>query len=259
MFIARLAENAPLYFLIVARIFAFLAVVPIYSSGAMPTLVRIVLAATTAVVLFPILEPYPLPTDGLGYILIMTGEILIGLIGGFFVYILFSIFLLVGGFLSLPMGFSASQVFDPLGEIEIPLVGQLFNTIAIYIFIVSDGLRQVFFVSIINSVNSLRAIDLALYRGDALEFLLTGFFKLFVYSLTLALPFLAVLFLTSLSMGLLTKAAPQMNLLILGFPISISISYVLLFLFAGTLMAMFANIMSWIVDQLGVFYQIYAN
>lgn len=76
-----------------------------------------------------------------------------------------------------------------------------------------------------------------------------------MYSLTLALPFLAVLFLTSLSMGLLAKAAPQMNLLILGFPISIGISYILLFLFAGTLMALFANIISWIIEQLGVFYQ----
>lgn len=175
MFLARLAEDAPLYFLIVARIFAFLAVIPIFSSGAVPTLVRIVLAACSAVVLFPILEPYPLPGDGLSYVLIMIGEVVIGLIGGFFVYILFSVFLLAGGFLSLPMGFSASQVFDPLGEIEIPLVGQFLNTIALYVFIVSDGLQQAFFISIMKSVNTLRAIDLVMIRSDILEFLLQAF------------------------------------------------------------------------------------
>ncbi len=256
MFLARLVENAPLYFLITARIFAFLAVIPVFSSTAIPTLVRIGIAGCTAVVIFPTLLSYPLPSDGVGFFLVLVGEVLIGLIGGFFVYIIFSAFLLAGGFLSLPMGFSASQVFDPLGELEVPLVGQFFNTMAVYVFVVSDGLRRAFFVSTINSFNSFRAADLAIVRDDVFQFLLRGFYDVFVYSLTLALPFLAVLFLTSISMGLLAKAAPQMNLLILGFPISIGISYLLLFLFAGTLLSVFSNIFTVMIDQLGGLYQL---
>ena len=65
---------------------------------------------------------------------------------------------------------------------------------------------------------------------------------LFEQALIIAFPVLGVLLLISVSMGLLAKAAPQMNLLMLGFPIKISMAFLMLFLAMPFLMEAFNRV-----------------
>lgn len=250
-----LAENAPVYFLVFTRIFLFLSIAPLLSSQAVPVLARLVLAGSVALVIIQSMSPYPIPDTGLGYVLLLMGEGLLGIIGGFFVVILLSVFQLAGQYLSLPMGFSASQVLDPLAQVEIPLVGQFFNLLAMSVFLSTEGIRRLFFIALKNSFESLRAVDIAGITEDIAFFMVKGLASLFVQSLIISLPIMSILFLVMISLGLVAKSAPQMNVLILGFPISIGVSYIIILLLMPALMMAFSAVIDWTLHNLGFFFE----
>ena len=223
-------DNTQLFLLIFARIFALFQTAPLLSSSAIPRIARTALALFTAVAVFSLVDAfgYPLPQSGLNYALLMLGEVMIGILIGFFLTLIYSALLISGQFYAFQMGFGASVVFDPLAQVELPLMGQFLNLLAMYVFIVSGGFIDLFLKGVYRSFQAFRAIDLVLQRGYILEMLVKGLSNLFGQSLIIAFPVMGTLLLVSVSMGLLAKAAPQMNLLMLGFPIRIGVAFIVL-------------------------------
>lgn len=173
---------------------------------------------------------YPLPDTGLAYMLLVVGEAIVGIIMGLYLVIIFSAFQTAGQFFSLQMGFGASQVFDPLAMIELPLMGQFFNQVAMLVFVIVGGFQKTFQIGVYRSFHAMRAVDLVGIQEDLATFLLSGLVRLFAQAFVIALPVVGTLFLVSITMGLLAKAAPQMNLLMLGFPINIGVAFLMIFL-----------------------------
>ena len=186
----------------------------------------------TGIVIFPWVaeQGYLIPDSGLAYGMLLIGEILIGLILGFMLTVIYSAFLLSGQLYSMQMGFGASQVYDPLAQIQIPLMGQFINLMAMFIFVLVGGFQKIFLMGVLRSFEAVKAVDLVNVREPILNLILRSMTILFEQALIIAFPILGVLLLISVSMGLLAKAAPQMNLLMLGFPIKISMAFLMLFL-----------------------------
>ncbi len=230
MVLNAIARNAPLFLLIFVRIFALLRIAPITSSESIPSIARTAMVFFTSFAVFPavLASGYPLPDTGMGFILLAVGEMLIGIITAFFLQMIFATVQLAGQFFSLQMGFGASQVFDPLAQIEIPLVGQLFNMVAMMIFVVSGGLQRIFLHGLMGSFEVMRATDLAGAGPDLVPMITGSLARLFEQSLILAFPILGILFTLQITMGLFGKAAPQMNLLMLGFPLAIGVAFVVM-------------------------------
>jgi flagellar biosynthetic protein FliR len=247
-----IASNSQLYLLIFVRVFAMLQVAPLLSSGSLPVVARIALAFFSAFVLFPWVSEsgYPIPETGLSFVLLLVGEILLGIITGLFLVIIYAAFQVAGQFFSLQMGFGASQVFDPLAQIEIPLMGQFLNIIAMFIFVTIGGFQRLFLSGVYRSFQAMRAVDLLTQKDYLLRVMMSGLSKLFEQALLIAFPILGTLFLISVTMGLLSKAAPQMNLLMMGFPISIGVAYLVIFAILPFLVDAFEKIID------GSFYQI---
>jgi flagellar biosynthetic protein FliR len=230
VFLSELVDNAYIFFLLFARIFAMLSVAPLLSSSAFPPIARIALSLFTSVLLLPafIGGAYPPPGAGLEFIGWLIGEVLLGLLQGFMLVVIYSAFQISGQFFSLQMGFGASQVFDPLAQIEIPVLGQVLNLLAMFVFISVGGFRNVFLYHIYQGVQALNAWEV-LGQGNVLRpELIGGLGDLFAHSFIMALPILGALLMVSVSMGLLAKAAPQMNLLMIGFPISITVGFLMM-------------------------------
>lgn len=227
---AGILNNAQLFLLIFARIFAMFQTAPLLSSSAIPRIARTSLALFTALAVFPLVESfgYPMPDTALSYALLMLGEAMVGILIGFFLTMIYSILLISGQFYAFQMGFGASVVFDPMAQIELPLMGQFLNLLAMYVFIVSGGFIDLFLKGVYRSFQAFRAVDLVLQREYIVEMLIRGLTNLFGQSLVIAFPVMGTLLLVSVSMGLLAKAAPQMNLLMLGFPIRIGVAFIVL-------------------------------
>ena len=225
-----MVSNAQLFFLLFARVMAMLSIAPLLSSSSVPRIARIALALLAAVMVFPSVAEsgYVIPNNGLAYAVLLVGEALIGIIMGFMLSIVYGAFITAGQMFSLQMGFGASQVLDPLAQVEIPLLGQFLNIMAMLVFVFTEGFQRVFLTGVLYSFQSVRAVDLVLMRHDIISTMLRGLTGLFGNALIISFPILGTLFLVQVVMGLLAKAAPQMNLLMMGFPISIGVAFLIL-------------------------------
>jgi flagellar biosynthetic protein FliR len=166
MFWTELSAQAAVFFLIFARVFALLSVAPLFSSSSLPRIGRIALVLLTSVLILPWINPAEItsldieianftalglpPADaavaefGLGYVALLIGEALIGIIQGFFLQLINAAFQTAGQFFSTQMGFGASSVYDPLAQEEVPLMGQFFNLVAMLVFLLIEGFQKVF-------------------------------------------------------------------------------------------------------------------
>ena len=236
--------NIQIFLLIFVRVIALFQTAPLLSSAAIPGIARIGLALLTSFAVAPsiVQNGYPLPGDGLSFALLMIGEGIIGVSIGLILTIMFSVFIVSGQFYSVQMGFGASQVYDPMAQIQIPLMGQYLNLIAMFVFLINNGFQKIFLTGVLRSFQSIRAVDFLIIKAPLYKIFLGSLSILFRQALVIAFPILGVLLLISVSMGLLAKAAPQMNLLMLGFPIKISVAFLMLFVTIPFLMEAFSRI-----------------
>jgi flagellar biosynthesis protein FliR len=242
--LADLVLNAQLFLLICARVLALVETAPLLSSESVPQATKAALAGFVAFAVYPWVKEagYPIPDSGLQYALLVAGEAAIGLIIGFFLTAVYAAFSMAGQLFSLQMGFSASEVFDPLAQIEIPLLGQFLNLAAMLVMLSMGGFRMYFISGVQGSFRAMRAVDLVLRKDSLFPYLAGAGSDLISQALILSFPIMGTLFIVSVTTGLLSKAAPQMNLLTEGFPLSISTAFVLLFASLPFMMEAFSRI-----------------
>ncbi len=239
----EILARLPAYLLIAVRALAMIETAPLLSSEANPRLVRVALAGFAAFCALPLAPAIAPESSTIAFVFQVVGEALIGIIMGFFINLVFAAFSSAGQFFSLQMGFGASETFDPLAQIENPLLGQYLNLIAMFTFLCVGGFRSLFLGGFLRSLESLSVATLIASRGDFLSFFLVGLSRLFSDALLISLPIVGTLFLISVTTGLLSKAAPQMNLLSEGFPISITVAFGMILFIMPFMVEHFAHIM----------------
>jgi flagellar biosynthetic protein FliR len=235
--LSDILANSPIFLLLAARALAIIETTPLLSSEANPQVARIALAGFAAYCEFPTalgsswaaqLSVVNASPFGLGFVFLLAGEAVIGIIIGFFITLVFATFSTAGQFFSLQMGFGASETFDPLAQVENPLLGSYLNLVAMLVFLTIGGLSQVFLGGFARSVEAVNIVNLVSGRMSIMRLLTGGLSSLFLQAMVIAMPIVGTLFITSLATGLISKAAPQINLMSEGFPISITVAFVLL-------------------------------
>lgn len=242
-----LVDKFQLFLLILMRLFGMFVVAPFFSSVMIPMRIKAILAVGITIIVFPIISEQielNIPGDFIGFVLLITNQVAIGLIIGLFVAIVFGTFQLAGQFFSIQMGFGISEVFDPLSQIHVPLVGQFLALLGTMIFLYIGG-HIVMIEAIVESFQHFPVVDLLQSSKKISDSMLLSFTTMFEVALKLALPIIGTLFVVTLSMGLLAKFAPQMNILMLGFPIYITIGFIMLVL----LMPFILENGRWLLEQ----------
>jgi len=269
--IQNILNFGPVFLLIAARAIAMVETAPLLSSEAVPQIAKIALAGFTAFAVLPtayvfsaelasagtagisgvgavnipgagVLSDLRYEPFSLRFLLLLIGEGIIGIILGFYITLIFATFSTAGQFFSLQMGLGASETFDPLAQVENPLMGQYFNLVSMLVFLFVGGFRQLFLGGFWRSVQSLNIAMLVGGRDHVIGLMTSGLAKLFLDAMVISLPILGTLFLTSLSTGLISKAAPQINILSEGFPIAILAAYLLLFATLPFLLETFSHV-----------------
>ncbi|MDR3019680.1 MAG: flagellar biosynthetic protein FliR [Treponema sp.] len=247
--IQNILSFGPVFLLIAVRALAMIMVAPILSTDAVPVIARIALAGLAAFAVLPTAEifmaanssagivtlPGGINTDlryqtfSLSFGLLLVGEAIIGIIIGFYMTIIFATFSTAGQFFSLQMGFGASETLDPLSQIENPLMGQYLNIVSMLVFVTIGGFHQLFLGGFWRSVQSINIILLIEGKEPVITMIVSGLSRLFMDAMIISLPILGTLFLTSLTTGLISKAAPQINILTEGFPVAITVAFLLIY------------------------------
>lgn len=198
------------------RTTAWITVCPPFNAPSIPKRIRVGLATAIAFVAAEDIQSggrlADLSTGG--FLVALLVQALAGLALGFAVYVLFAAIQGAGELIDLQIGFSIGAVLDPLSGAQASPIGRLHQMLAIVLLLGLNG--HVMVISgYLRSVEAVPdgTLDLAVL-GDELVNVLSAFM---VAAVEIALPVLAALFCTEIALGLLGKAAPQMNILVLGF------------------------------------------
>ena len=207
-------------------------IAPFFSSQMIPQRIKVMLAFWISLVIYPTVASLNIniPNNMGLYGLLVVNEVAIGIYIGFLVAMIFTAFQLSGQYFAVQMGFGFTEVLDPLAQVSVPLIGQLKNFMGLLVFLVING-HHLLIQAVYRSYELAPLIGLDKgSTGGLLKFLLISFTDMFVIALKIALPIIGVIFLISVSMGVLAKAAPQMNIMMLGFPFKIIMAFALLIL-----------------------------
>jgi flagellar biosynthetic protein FliR len=206
------------------RIVAWLAVVPPFSSRAVPSMAKVVLSLGLAFAAAPILDGTEVPVDTWGLMSTAVTQAGIGLAMGFVTYLLFSAVGAAGSLVDVFGGFSLAQGFDPLGMNNSTVFGTFHQMLATTLLFLSGGYLLV--IGGLLKTFSVLPIGATPHLDATPHLLTTAFTMFFVTAVEIALPLVAVLFLADLGLALLTKVAPQLNALNVMFPAKIGLTLV---------------------------------
>lgn len=192
-------------------------------------MVRVSIALFLSFLFTPLLEPLPVRSVSFGlFAFSLLQELALGLLMGYILFLTFAGLQLAGQLVDLPMGFSMVNVLDPQTGGQMPIIGQLYFIIALWIFILVKG--DHILLTVLAQSFRLLPVGGEILFAKGLPYMIKAFGNLFLLAVQVALPIFGVLFLTDMGLGVLAKLVPQINVFFLGFPLKIFLGLFLLIL-----------------------------
>ncbi len=225
------------------RIGSCLMVAPAFAAVAVPVRVRVVLAGAMAVLVAPLVTvPAGITPFSAAGTIITVQQILIGVALGFSLQLIFDAVTLAGQLLANSMGLSFAFNVDPERGAGTPVVGQLYGILVMLTFLSLNGHLRVLEVL----ADGFRTLPLATDGlGQAGLWQLIGWgSEVFQGALAIALPGITAMLIVNLAFGMMSRAAPSLNLFAVGLPISLVLGLVILVLGLPTLQASFLRLFS---------------
>ncbi len=216
------------YLLVMTRMITVFTVAPPFGSAFVPLRVRVAIAAAVSLLISP-LQPDAVPLDVASLIAALAYQVVVGAIFGYLILLLLSAPLIAGAMVDFLAGFSAAGVFDPFSQSSATPVARINQMVAMVILVVLEG-----HLLVVRGV--LRSYEVAplqgLRVGSLGEVLAEGIGQLILAAIEIVLPLLVAMLLTEVVLGLAARAAPRLNVMVLGFAIK---SFVLLIGFSVVL------------------------
>src|SRR5690625_583553 len=219
----------PVFLLILVRITAFFVTMPLFSYRTVPNIFKIGISFFLALIVFTTMNFENIVLDN--YIILLIKEAIIGLLIGLIAYIVISAVQIAGGFIDFQMGFAIANVIDPQTGAQSPLIGQYFYIIAL-LFLLSVNGHYLIIDGIYNSFQFV-AIDeyIPMEEESIVKFIIFTFNKMFMIAFQIAIPIVGCLFLVDIALGMIARTVPQLNVFVVGLPIKIFVSFLVILLF----------------------------
>jgi flagellar biosynthetic protein FliR len=199
---------------------------PILGNKQVPARVKVGLSVLIALIIAPTLGDIPTVAAGSPQgLLILIQQIIVGLALGFTLRLIFTAVEMAGELAGLQMGLGFASFYDPLNAAYTPIVARWMGMIAALAFLVLNG-HLYMLSTLVESFHTLPIGQMFPHQGYFAVAQWGG--SIFVYALQISMPILAALLITNIALGILTRAAPQLNLFAVGFPITLAIGFFVL-------------------------------
>lgn len=210
------------------RIAALLMSMPLIGTQLVPMRIRLYLALAIALVLVPTLPPMPaVDSLSLGSLLLIAEQLVIGVMLGFVLQLFFHVFIVSGQLLAMQMGLGFASMVDPANGISVPVLGQFFNMLVILLFLSVNGHLVVLEILAESFVTLPVGAGLSINHfwevAGKLGWVLGA-------GLLLVLPAITALLVVNLAFGLMTRAAPQLNIFSIGFPLTLVLGLIIVWI-----------------------------
>ena len=229
-----------LFTLVMGRIGGLFSAIPLFGGKGVPARIKVALILVMSLVFFPAVRSHlsVVPTDVLSLGLLVVREVLIGLSLGLLSQVIFSAVEFCGQFIGMQMGFTTASLFDPTMGTQLSVLSVLENLLATLLFMSLD-MHHLFLRAIIESY---QVIPLGAWHvsRELLTFFVATTGGIFVLAIKLAAPLMASLLAATVSLGVMARIFPQMNIFMMSFPLNIGLGFVVL----GITVKVFFHILS---------------
>ena len=232
------------------RISAMFISVPLFSIKAVPARVRLILSVALTFVVMPLLPTFP-AVEMFSYqgMMVAIAQVMIGLSTGFIVQLVFSAVVFAGQGIALSMGLGFASMVDPQNGQQVPVVAQLYVISSTLIFLGLDG-HLLLIKMLLDSFTSL-PIGIDGIDKAGIWTIIAWSSRMFAGGLLLAMPVIASLLLVNISFGVATRAAPQLNIFSVGFPVTLMLGILLIWLTLPDVLDQFTGLLTDAYDLIG--------
>ena len=219
------------FLLLFTRFTALFMAVPIFSHANIPISIKAAMAFFFSVFFFGAVPPQNIPTDALSLTVAILGEMLFGLAVGIVLQLAYHVITFAGGQISFMMGFSLASAIDPQSGVSMPIISQFLALLALMVLLVFDLHHWI----LLYASESIASVPLGgfLMTPSLFQYIMHAMTNMFVVGFMIAFPITALTMLADVIFGMLMKTMPQFNLLVIGMPIKIGISFVVLMVTLG--------------------------
>jgi flagellar biosynthetic protein FliR len=209
------------FFLILTRVSVILFLFPFFSSRVIPVFTKAGLALVITVILCPVIDTLrgDFPTTAWGMARMVLSELIVGMILGLLVQMFFEGIKIMGQLVGFQTGFAITNILDPQSGMQVSILSNMAYLVAMVLFLLLNGhhillgaMRESFQIIEVGSLNLNRQIFQRVMASSA---------DMFVIAIKIGAPAIAALLFTKVAFGLITKLMPQMNIMIVAFPVQI--------------------------------------
>lgn len=214
--------------LVLSRVAGIFSAIPVFGGRTIPLQVKVIIILMITLVCYPVLRITPpvVPTDVFTLGLLVMREVMVGVTLGFITRIIFSAVEFSGQIIGMQMGFTISSIIDPSQGTQTQIMSVMQTLLTTLLFLAMN-IHHLFIRTI---VDSFRIIPLGGWHLNAeiLAFLVKGTSDIFILGIRLAAPVMIALLLTSVALGVMARAFPQMNIFMVSMPLNIGIGFIVL-------------------------------
>lgn len=210
------------------RVAAFVVIAPVFSVGAIPMKIKLILSLALTVAIAPGITGTTAESFlNSNIISVIFNQIVIGISLGLVCQLIFSAIINGGQIIGMQMGLGFAQMMDPQTGVSVPVIAQFYNILAILLFMSING-----HLAILGVLSN--SFDLIPVTGSLLteKYLSIAMFGVWIFAggIMIALPAVTALLAINIVLGVVTRAAPQMNIFAIGFVITIMAGFVIMLL-----------------------------
>lgn len=217
-----LVDKFIVFLLVLVRMSALFVITPIFGRKSLPNYLKIGLAFFCTFALVPLLGDINIEFINIYYYTgIIVKEFLVGIVIGYVSFMFFSSLYLAGQIIDMQIGFGMVNILDPINGIQVPLLGNFMYTFVTLYFLLING-HHILLSALFKSY-SLVPINGAVFDNFMVSNIIKMFIEAFALGFKISTPILAAALLAEVSLGILAKTVPQMNVFVVGMPVKIGL------------------------------------
>ncbi|MDT8716643.1 fused FliR family export protein/FlhB family type III secretion system protein [Clostridium sp. 19966] len=211
--------------LIFLRMVTFTALVPIFFPKGTPAIMKAFFSAVIAMIIVPSIDVTAVNSidSNFSIYFFMINEVITGLFLGAITNICFLVFSMAGQMIDIQIGLSMATMFDPNSETSTTLIQRLMYWVSFIVFLLIDG-HHMLIKALVQSFKIV-GIGKTIIFNETIMAGINAITSYFALGLKIAIPIVFIILLTDITMGLVSRTVPQLNIMILGLPVKILIGF----------------------------------
>ena len=227
-------QHMEFYLMVLVRVSGFVFTAPFFSQQAVAPQMKAGISIMLSILVIQTIPVVEVSYSGvIGFSILVLKELMVGIILGFLCNLCFYIVHFAGNVMDMEMGLSMASMFDPTSNMQITVTGNIYNYFVLLLLVVTN-MHYYVIRSIMESFQYFN-VGQAVFRLGLKDIMVDFMAEYFIIAVRIVLPVFCCMLMINVVLGVLAKAAPQMNMFVVGIQIKVLVGMIVLILLVQTL------------------------